>query len=248
MTASAESLADVDVVVLAGGLGTRLRGALGNDLPKVLAPIGGRPFLDLLIDWLAGYGVRRLVLCLGHLADKVEAHLSRRTTLAAVDIETVVEPEPLGTGGALRFAASRLTSDPVLALNGDTWTDTDLTAFATAHRAHDAYLTILCAEVSDASRYGRLEVDEDDRVMHYAEKEDVPRRGLISAGFYLLSRRALEDLVASGAASFERDFLQRQPPGRIRAHFAGDARFIDIGTPESLSQAPDVILRENGKG
>src|SRR4051794_32472077 len=106
--------ADCDVAVLAGGLGTRLRGAIGA-LPKVLAPVAGRPFLDILLDQIAHQGFGRVVLLLGYRADAVEAHLAAAPR-SDLRIETVVEPEPRGTAGALRLALSRLTSDPVVVM------------------------------------------------------------------------------------------------------------------------------------
>ncbi|MGE5475843.1 MAG: nucleotidyltransferase family protein [Bacteroidales bacterium] len=241
--ASDAPLSDIDVVILAGGLGTRLRGVLGDELPKVLAPVGNQPFLDHMIAWLHGYGARRLILCLGYKANKVQEHLAQIEPSPMSHIQTVVEPEPLGTGGALRFAAPHFCSDPVLVVNGDSWTDTDLAAFVARHHAQKAYLSILCADVPDASRYGRLEIAEDGTVLQFREKEEHPRPGCINAGVYLLSRQAVADLVGSQAVSFEKDFLQRIAPGRIFTHSTPGARFIDIGTPDSLSQAPEVIVQ-----
>jgi mannose-1-phosphate guanylyltransferase len=237
---SPPALAAVDVAVLAGGLGTRLRSVLGDELPKVLAPVGGRPFLEVIAGWLGSYGARRLVLCLGHLAGAVVAH-ARAMDGCGLEIVPVVEPRPLGTGGALRFAAGHLTSDPVLVMNGDSWVDADLAAFVAGHRAAGAFLSMLCVEVPDASRYGRVDLAADGTVARFREKEPDARPGLINAGLYLLSRAALEELEAAQAHSLERDFLQRQAAGRVRAHVSPGGGFIDIGTPESLARAGAVI-------
>ena len=233
-------LAGIDVAVLAGGLGTRLRSVLGEDLPKVLVPIGGRPFLDVMVSWLDGYGARRLVLCLGHLADKVVAHVAglNRTHLA---VETVIEPQPLGTGGALRFAAGQLLSDPVMVMNGDSWVDADLAAFVAAHRARDAFMSVLCVRVDDASRFGRVEVAADGAITRFAEKDANAAPGLINAGIYLLSQAAFAQLGNMEGPSFERDFMQILTDGRVVAYVCEGASFIDIGTPDSFSQADSVI-------
>lgn len=236
------ALSTVDVVVLAGGLGTRLRDTLNVGTPKILAPILDRPFLDLLCDWLAGYGARRLVLCLGHLAGAVQDHIRMSRSCQGMDLRTVIEPSPLGTGGALRFAMAEFTTNPVLVMNGDSWTDSDLGEFVDQHNRQDCYLSLLCVQVADASRYGAVEVDGNGLIARFREKESGSTPGLINAGMYLLSRQALDDLAASQAISFERDFLQRQPPGRIRAHIAPTSRFVDIGTPESLGQAGTIIV------
>jgi NDP-sugar pyrophosphorylase family protein len=115
----------IDVLILAGGLGTRIRSVLG-DTPKVLAPINGRPFLDYLLDRLAAEAAGRVILSLGYRAEAVAAHLA--TFDPPLAVEQLVEPAPLGTGGALRFAMPSLRSDPVMVMNGDTWIEADFGA------------------------------------------------------------------------------------------------------------------------
>ncbi|WP_029010449.1 nucleotidyltransferase family protein [Azospirillum halopraeferens] len=232
-----DALATIDVAVLAGGLGTRIRSVLG-DTPKVLAPIAGRAFLGHLLDHLARYGARRAVLCLGHLADRVTAWLSRGDSRHAIEVVCEIEPRPLGTAGALRFARGELRSDTVLVVNGDTFVDADLRAFVAAHRLSGAEASVLCVEVEDAARFGRVDVGPDGRVLRFVEK--APGRGIINAGVYLFSAAFLDRIAASDAVSLERDVLERQPPGTLRA-FVAQACFIDIGTPESLAVAAEVI-------
>lgn len=233
------SLSGVDVAVLAGGLGTRIRAVLG-DVPKVLAPVGGRPFLDHLLDWLRGQGVRRVVLCLGHLAGRVEAHLAANPP-DGIEVATVVEPEPLGTAGALRFARPHLRSDPVLAMNGDTFLEADLPAFLAGHLAERAEVSLLCVEVPSVARYGSVELDGRGRVARFVEKDPAAERpGLVSGGVYLLSAAALDRLAAGTGPSLERDFLEAQAPGTIRAQ-AVRGRFVDIGTPPSLRAAEHIV-------
>lgn len=232
-------LAGIDVAVLAGGLGTRIRSVLG-DVPKVLAPINGRPFLDHLLDWLKGHGAGRVVLCLGHGAARVEDHLAARPP-SCIEVVPVVEPEPLGTAGALRFARPHLRSDPVFALNGDTFLDADLSGFAARHRLSGAGLSLLCAEVPSIARYGSVEIGADGRVSRFAEKDGTADRpGAVSAGMYLMSAAMLDRLAATAGPSLERDFLQALPSGEIRAEVSRGA-FIDIGTPPSLAEAAHVI-------
>lgn len=234
------TFAEIDIAVLAGGLGTRARPVLGTDLPKILAPIGERSFLEVVIDWVRGYGARRLVLCLGHLASKV---VDRVALLQGkgLEIVTVIEPKPLGTGGALRFASPHLSSEPVLVMNGDSWTNADLTGFLAAHRSKNSFLTALCVRMADTSRYGRVDLAADGSIARFREKEPFSRPGLINAGIYLLSQKALRELEASQAVSFERDFLESGAEGRIEAYVCDDADFIDIGVPESYAAAESVI-------
>jgi len=228
-----------DSLVLAGGLGTRIRPVLG-DLPKLLAPIGERTYLDFLLQWLARFGARRVVFALGHGAQPILDHLGRRP-MGSLAVETVVEPRPLGTAGAVRFARAKLATDPVLVLNGDSFVDADLCAFHAAHRANGAQGTILCVEVANAGRYGRVLIDDRQRVGGFREKDSsFQGDAFISAGVYFLSAAMLDEIASGSATSIERDVFERLPAGSLAA-FAGCFRFIDIGTPETLALAESVL-------
>lgn len=239
MSAPSE-LAQLDLVLLAGGLGTRLRAAV-SDRPKVLAPVAGRPFLEHLLDWLAAQGVRRVVLALGHLAEQVEAFLEERRGLyPGLTLTTRREPKPLGTGGALAACGPQLRSDPVLVMNGDTFVGVDLRAFLAAWAGSGAEAALVAAEVEDGARYGQLELSGTDRIVRFTEKDpSVGGRAWINAGIYILPRR-LVDRLPPPPASLERDLLEQLSPGSVLA-FRTAGRFIDIGTPESLAAAPAVL-------
>lgn len=229
-------LETLDVFVLAGGLGTRIRPVLG-DLPKILAPISGRPYLGYLLDWLRCFGARRVVLGLGDRAEAVLDYMKAQPA-NPIELATVVEPWPLGTAGAIRYARDALRSDPVLIMNGDSFTDADLCAFVLHHRSAKAIGSILCAEVDDAGRYGRIELDQRGRIHGFVEKDAAFHGSApINAGIYLLSASLLDDIADGDAVSLERDIFARLPPGSLAA-FTGRFRFIDIGTPESLAAAP----------
>ena len=238
--AGSSPLAGIDIVVLAGGLGTRLRSVL-PDRPKVLAPVGGRPFLDHLLDWLAAQGAGRGILALGVRAEQVLDHLAGTAgRWPGLRLETAVEPEPLGTGGALAFCRDRLASDPVLVLNGDTFVEVDLRAFAAAWPGLRAAAALVTVEVEDAGRYGRLELSPGGHVERFCEKTPLPGAAWINAGIYLLGRALLAGLPAGRASSLERDLLERLPPGSLAA-WRCPGRFIDIGTPASLAEAAAVL-------
>ena len=235
----ATCLQKIDVYVLAGGLGTRIRPVLG-DVPKLLAPIRGRPYLSYLLDWLKHFGARRIVLGLGHRAEAIAGHL-KNNPLAGLEVETTVEPRPLGTAGALRFARALLRTDPVLVINGDSFADVDLCAFVAKHRTSGAQGALLCAEVNDAGRYGRLVLNEQGRITGFVEKDSGFRgTATINAGMYLISASFLDSIADGDAVSLERDVFERQPPGSLLA-FRGCTSFIDIGTPESLLHAEKVF-------
>jgi mannose-1-phosphate guanylyltransferase len=237
--ANATCLHSTDVLILAGGLGTRLRSAL-PDLPKVLAPVAGRPYLHYLLRWMARFGARRVVLGLGYRADAVHRFLAENE-FPDLQITTVVEPGPLGTAGALRFARHALTTDPVLVLNGDSFVDADLCALLTQHRAAGALGTLLCVEVDDAERYGRIEIDSSGRITGFREKSaERGVRAMINAGVYVLSAKLLDDIAASNARSLERDVFERLPPASLAA-LTGTYSFVDIGTPDSLASADRIF-------
>jgi NDP-sugar pyrophosphorylase family protein len=225
----------IDVAILAGGLGTRIAATL-KDTPKVLAEINGRPYLDHLLDWLAGFNPHRVVMCLGHLAQAVVTHLDGRP-----GIECVVEPEPLGTGGAVRFCREHLTSDDVMVMNGDTWLATDLAAFLQDHRLGGRDVSMMCVQVDDVSSYGKLRIEDRD-VLEFVEKNpNDTSPGLINGGVYLMTQKALDQLCAAEARSIENDFFAVLAPGSIRAFVPEMANFIDIGTPERLAAARHVL-------
>ena len=236
-----QCLATLDVLVIAGGLGTRIQSALG-DTPKLLAPIGGRPYLAYLLDWLRRFGAKRIVLGLGHRAQAVIDFLDHhKSSYDGLTVVTVTEPQPLGTAGAIRFARPNLHTDPVLVMNGDSFADADLCALVAHHRRVGAKATLLCAEVDDAGRYGRVELDGKGRIRGFIEKDrEFHGRSAVSAGVYLFSAALLDEIAAGSAVSLERDVFGRADSGSLDA-LVGPFAFIDIGTPESLKLAERVF-------
>lgn len=232
---TAKPLAGIEVAVLAGGLGSRVAAILG-ETPKILAPVGDRCFLDCLLDQLAGLGAAKVVLCLGHLADKVLAHL--RAVPPALPVEWVVEDHPLGTAGALALARPRLASDPVLVMNGDTWLVADYAGFTAAHRQTASPASVLCVGVDDVARYGAISLSDSGLVQRFAEKGD-RGPGLINGGAVLLSTAVLARLPEQGG--LERDVLETLVGHGLRGFADPGARFIDIGTPQTLARAETVI-------
>ena len=230
----------IDVAVLAGGLGTRLQGVLENE-PKVLAPVAGRPFLEWLLAWLKREGVRRVVLCLGYRADAVLRYLGAHT-FPGLDVVPVIEPQPLGTAGAVRFARQWLESDPAVILNGDTMLELNLSAFAAEHRRSGAVASMACVRVPDAGRYGLVEIDDGRRVLSFREKSSGDSPGWINGGAYMFGRVMFDNLAGMPGGSLERDVLARMPAGSIHA-FLTEGVFLDIGTPQSLAAAGNISSR-----
>jgi NDP-sugar pyrophosphorylase family protein len=226
-------LRQIPVAILAGGLGTRLRPVVG-DRPKVLAEVRGRPFLAYVLDQLAGFGFREVVLCAGWRADQVEAALG--PSHGPLRLRYSCEPEPLGTAGALRRALPRLEGEALMAMNGDSFCDVDLAAAWTWHRAAASEATLVLVETPDASRYGRVEVDDAGAVRAFTEKQEGSGPGWINAGIYLLARSRVAEIPEGVPRSLERDVLPGWV-GRGLRGFRTHSRFLDIGTPAAYRKA-----------
>jgi NDP-sugar pyrophosphorylase family protein len=237
------TLRDCDVTILAGGLGTRIRSVLG-DTPKLLAPIGNLTLLDILLARLAEQGAARVVLALGRGADAVTAHLQKVSP--PLEIVVAVEPEPLGTAGALRHIRPLLHSEVVVAMNGDTLVDLDLNLLPMRLAESGASAVLACVEVENTARFGRVKVSADEFVEGFAEKGH-PGPGAISAGVYGLAPAFFERLAASPGSSLENDFLQTAPP-RSLAVVRTTGRFVDIGTPEGLAEGVRLFDPVNRPG
>ena len=236
MTAVAP-LAETDVVILAGGLGTRLGRHIGT-LPKALAPVANRPFLDHQLDWLAEQGARRIPLCLGHKSDQIRQHIHLRAE-GDLDLIAVVEPEPRGTAGAVAYAAPSIRSDPVLVLNGDTYLDVYLAEFLARFKALNRPAALVCRQIASTARYGSVKLGADDRVLGFREKhQGSAGPGWINAGVYAFTRAAVDRFPDHG--SLECDVLQEMSPETLWA-WRVRSRFVDIGTPASLDRAAAIM-------
>ncbi|MBF0175378.1 MAG: NTP transferase domain-containing protein [Magnetococcales bacterium] len=226
----------VTVAVLAGGLGTRVRGVLGQT-PKLLAPLADRPFLEYLLEWLMFFGARRVVLCLGHRAGAIQEYLANHPGPPGLEMWPVIEPEPLGTAGALRHAMPHLRDRRVLLVNGDTFVGANLCRFHATHVAAKTEATLLCTQVPDVSRYGSVSIDADNRLQHFLEKD--PSRqgtGSIYAGLILMEPAMLRRIAAHAGSSLEKDILHAMAPGSLAA-MVDTYPFIDFGTPDSYAFA-----------
>jgi D-glycero-alpha-D-manno-heptose 1-phosphate guanylyltransferase len=230
--------AHICAAILAGGLGTRLRSVV-SQVPKVLAPVGGRPFLQRLLRQLCEAGVDQVVLCSGYLADTLEQAIG--SGFGAMQVRYSREQEPLGTGGALRLALDALPRETILVMNGDSFCDTDLLKFIEWHAERKAAASIVLAHLPDTARFGCVAADEAGRVCSFTEKgQSGP--GWINAGIYLIRRDLVGEIPLGRAVSIEREvFPQWAACGGLYAYQAEVRRFVDIGTPESLLEAQKLL-------
>src|SRR5215510_14179032 len=228
-------------VVLVGGEGTRLR-PLTYSTPKPLLPIANRAFLDRQLEWLAAHGVDEVVLSLGYLPDAFEAHFASRP--APVRIRFAVEDEPLGTAGAIRFAAEGI-DERFLVCNGDVLTALNLGALVAFHERNGAEATIALTEVDDPSSFGVVPTRADGEVVAFVEKptRDKAPSKWVNAGTYVLEPSVLARIPPRLMVSVERETFPRMldEPGRLYAQ-QSSAYWIDIGAPEQYLRAHADVL------
>lgn len=226
----------MEAIVLAGGFGTRLASRL-NNIPKPMAPIAGRPFLEILLGHLQRNGCHRVLLSVGYLHEVIQQHFGTRH--GAMAIEYVIEQEPLGTGGAIRTALRQVEDESALVMNGDTFLAADLRAMLEAHREQKAIFSMAVAQVPDVARYGGVLLDQQ-RIAGFEEKgRSGP--GWINAGVYALNRKITWPATLGEKFSFERDFMMPELARLRPLAFPVDGFFLDIGIPEDLDRAQTAL-------
>jgi len=233
----------MQAIVLVGGEGTRLR-PLTENVPKPALTLVDRPFLAYMIEWLAGHGVGEVVLACGFLPEALREALAGEEERAGARIRYVVEPEPLGTAGAIRFAADTLGEEleqRFLALNGDVLTDLDLTALLRAHAEWGAAATIGLHSVEDSAAFGLVARGDGGRVLQFLEKTGERKPGEVNAGMYCLERSVLDLIPPGENVSIEREVFPRLV-GQGLHGLPLDGYWVDIGTPERYLQASWDIL------
>ena len=233
-------LGEITAVILAGGLGTRLRPVITN-CPKCLAEVNGKPFLTFLLNQIAFTGIKHVVLCIGHLGEQVKSTFG--TNYRNLSLEYSQETELLGTGGALRLALPLLKSRTVLVLNGDSYCDLNLEDFWHWHNQQHTPVSLALAMVENVSRYGQVRTNDDGRVTEFVEKGQAQGAGWINAGIYLLDYSMITFIPDGQVISLEKDIF----PNWIQKGLSGyrsPGRLLDIGTPESYAQAELFFAEE----
>jgi len=226
-----------EAIILAGGLGTRLRDTVPN-LHNAMVPVAGQPFLTYLLRHLEGNGVHRVVLAVGYRHEAIQDFFG--STFGALRLEYSVEAEPLGTGGALLQALRQIEGPFAFVVNGDTFLRLDYRAMAsTLEGGEEIDLVVALRSVSDTVRYGRAVVAAG-RIQGFTTRGD-PAPGLINAGSYLVSRGIFDRYPMPAKFSWEQDFLEARTAEVRPVAFPCDAPFIDIGVPEALQQAQTLI-------
>lgn len=223
-----------DIIILAGGLGTRLQGEI-HDVPKPMAPVNGRPFLEYLLDYIDSYSFKRVILSTGYLGNIIKDHFRDRYN--GLEIEYSIEDKPLGTGGAIKMAVERVKTHYFIVMNGDTFFNINLQRFFQVNIENLAKMSIALRQVDNASRYGQIEMNNQGIITGYHEKSDDAHPGLINGGTYILNSKYFRKFNLPEIFSFEKDWLQVYVgKGEFRGQVFNDY-FLDIGIPEDYKRA-----------
>ncbi|GAB6077187.1 nucleotidyltransferase family protein [Desulfurobacterium crinifex] len=227
----------LEAIVLAGGFGTRLK-KLVSDVPKPMAPIGGVPFLEYLLNFLLLQGIEKVILAVGYKYECIVKHFG--ISYKGLLIEYSVEDKPLGTGGGIRKAMALAESEDVVVLNGDTFFNIPFKDFLRFHRSKKAFLTIALKYLSSCQRYGVVDIDRDGKIIGFHEKAAY-LEGFVNAGIYILKKEWFLSLSSPEVFSFEKDFLQKKYKKFVFFGKPYDNYFIDIGIPEDYMKAQREI-------
>ena len=231
----------VSAIILAGGLGTRLRTVV-SDRPKVMGGINGNPFLYYLLDQLVEASMEKVVISTGYMGHVIEKTVG--SSYKSLHVDYSPEEKPLGTAGALKLAGQAVDTELCLVMNGDSYMDFDPGSLLMAHKQKKAKITLLVKAFDDISRFGTIQMNGENEIVQFMEKGSSTGTGLINAGVYLIKTSAFQKIPDKIPCSLEYDYF----PSMIGKGIYGyetDGRFIDIGTPESYSQAEKFFGRKS---
>jgi len=224
----------MEAIILAGGKGTRLSPVV-NDIPKPLAPISDKPFLDYLLEWLALQKIDKVILSIGYKGALIQNRY--KSKFGTVVIEYCNEDTPLGTGGAIKKALQFCNAENVFVMNGDTFFDVDPAAMHNHHIKTSADITIAVKDMENFDRYGTV-ITCNGVVTSFQEKK-FTKKGLINGGVYIIRRGIFYGFDMPDVFSFENDFLCK-PELKIFA-IPFDGKFVDIGVPQDYELAQTII-------
>ena len=222
-----------EAIILAGGLGTRLRDTV-PDLPKCMAPVAGEPFLTHVIRSLLANGIEKFIFSLGYKHEIIESFLEERFT--TLNYQVVIEDEPLGTGGAIQLACEQATEENVLIVNGDTLFKISADSMLEVHKKQNAECTVALKPMQNFDRYGVVELSNENIVTRFCEKQFYTE-GLINGGVYVLNVPAFLSRNLGNKFSFEKDYLEVFYPENKIAAVIQNKYFIDIGIPQDFEKA-----------
>jgi D-glycero-alpha-D-manno-heptose 1-phosphate guanylyltransferase len=221
-----------EAIVLAGGLGTRLKGVI-EDIPKPMAPVAGKPFLDYIFQYLRHNGIQRIVLAVGYRWEVIKEHYGYE--VLGMELVYAVEESPLGTGGGILNALQKTKSKACFLLNGDTFFQVDLNKLYKDHAATNAQLTLSLKAMTNFDRYGTVEI-QNERITDFKEKKFL-KEGLINGGVYVITKGVFEKYTPGERFSFEQDIMETEVSNILMAAHISNGYFIDIGIPLDYQKA-----------
>jgi D-glycero-alpha-D-manno-heptose 1-phosphate guanylyltransferase len=231
---SLNNLENLEAIILAGGLGTRLQQVI-SDLPKSMAQVNGRPFVEYLLNYLRGQGITKFILSVGHKKEAIETHLGSR--FMNIPIEYAIEEEPLGTGGGIRNAFKLVNGDTAFVLNGDSMFRMGMSSLIQLHSDARADITIALRYLDDTERYGAVMIDNDRRIIGFTEKGGEAGPGYINGGIYLINKKYLLSDRFRDKFSIEKDCFEKYFQESRFFGFPSRGYFLDIGIPEDFYRA-----------
>lgn len=224
-----------EAIILAGGLGTRLQSVV-SDRPKCMAPVANEPFLKYIFDYLKRENFSHIILSLGHKSEYISEWILTVKEEYPFLISYVIEGEPLGTGGAIKYASEQSQSDNIFVLNGDTFFDVDTHAIELFHHQKQADITLALKSMTNFDRYGSVDTNADGRILQFNEKK-YQSQGLINGGTYLINKSIFDRENLSAKFSFEKDILESKIKDLNIFGYPQDSYFIDIGIPSDYEKA-----------
>lgn len=228
-----------DVIILAGGLGTRLRSVV-SDVPKCMAPVGGRPFLEWMLAWIEPFRPGKIILSLGYLSEVVTDWVDIAMKDYPIPIEWVIEDTPLGTGGGIRLAISKVKAQQCVILNGDTFFDVDLKALCSFREQSGSLMAVALKPMERFERYGSVTLDNSHHIISFNEKRYC-EKGLINGGIYCFDCGSGLLNGKPEKFSFEKEILEPESTLGNLSGFVSDGNFIDIGIPEDYALAQTFL-------
>jgi len=222
-----------EAIILAGGLGTRLRSAV-PDLPKCMATVAGRPFIYYVIDYYKKQGITKFIFCLGYKHELIESYL--KESFPQLKYTVTIEEEPLGTGGAIYYGAIKATTPDPIVLNGDTFFEVDVEQLSSFHEEKKADCTLCLKEMKNTDRYGVVETDHEGRITSFKEK-NYYEHSVINGGVYALNVASFLKEKFPEKFSFEKDYFEKFVHIKKMYGLTQKGYFIDIGIPDDYSRA-----------
>jgi len=226
----------MEAIILAGGFGRRLKN-LVNDVPKSMASVNGKPFLEYLLNFLSGQGIQKAILSVGYMNTTIQSHF--KNYYKSILITYAIEEEPLGTGGGMLNALKNVEGSRAVVLNGDSMFRIDLHALQNLHEVNNADITLALRYLEDTSRYGSVHIDQAKQIVGFTEKQPDSGPGYINGGIYLINKEFFVANQFPEKFSVEIDCFEKHYSRSRMFGYPARGYFLDIGIPEDYMRSQD---------